>query len=504
MPPLWRPPEEVSVPTLRLPVIRWQPLLLSMLFFFLALFLGALIGLGGTRVIALGLIAIVLFFGLLAYGLRVPSQPVLAAVIALVFVVTLVNPLAEGTTHVPIGYLFELLCFAWLAGALVQAWRSYGERPAFRALLLCLAGYFTLSIVSSVFGRSELFAGIWQFQYNLKWPAMLLIGMLLTFDERQERVLNFFAYWLWLPLLLAIGVEIAAPVLHAKLLGLTQLDRTPNPLLGFGVRRQSLFQHSSYLALVSAGLAWLSIVRAVLQRRRAWWVPVLCYVALLALSGQRQEAMAFAGACLLGLALLARRQWRLSLIFGLLALGIAALLAVIFDLTIAQKVLSQWGGGDALAERSERYVLTKHGMEIANHWFPLGSGLGTYGGAGAQKFDQSYFYELGFDQYWWFRLGQFLVDMYWPCVVAEVGWLGGGLLGVAYLVIWFSLLKAIWRGGPANSVVWIAIGLLTVNLLNSPTSAAITDPRGAFWMWLLIGAAFAKSMNAGRVPLGKV
>lgn len=483
------------MPALRLPVIRWQPLLLALLFFFLALLLGALIALGATRLLALGLVGAAAFVGLAIYGLREPSQRVLAGLIALVFVVTLASHVAEGAVHAPIGYVFELVCFAWLAGAFVQALRRHGDRPAFRAVLLCLGGYLLLSVVSSVFGRSALLAGVWQFQYNLKWPAMLLIGMLLAFDARQERVLNFFAYWLWLPILLVVAVEIVAPGVHAKLLGLQQHDLTPNPILGFGLRRQGPFPHSGYLALAAIGLAWLAAVRALLQKRRAWWLPLLCYLALLALSGQRQETLALVGAGLLGLAVLGRRQWRPWLVVICLLVGIGILLALIFDISVAQKIVSQWGGGDKMAERSERYVLTKHGIEIANAWFPLGSGLGTYGGAGAQKFDQSYFVQLGFDQYWWFRQGQFLVDIYWPSVVAEVGWLGGLLLLIAYGTVWLSLLNAMWRHGSMDPVVWIAMGLLTVNLLNSPTSGALTDPRATFWMWLLIGAGFVRAMR---------
>lgn len=488
------------MPTLRLPVIRWQPLLLALLFFFLALFLGALIGLGATRMAALGLIGLAAFAGLVLYGLRLPSQPVLAGVLGLVFVVMLFNTVAEGVGHAPIGYVFELICFSWLIGAFVNALQRYGTQPAFRALMLCLAGYFALSVVSSVFGRSGWIAGIWQLQYNLKWPAMLLVGMLLSLDTRQQRVLDFCAYWFWLPIVLAMGVEIAAPGLHARLLGLQQLDMTPNPILGFGTRRQGPFPHSGYLALAAIGLAWLSIVRVFLQKRRAWWLPLLCYGALLGLSGQRQETLALVATCLIGLGVLARRQWRPLLVVLVLLGGIGLLLALIFDLAIAQKIVSQWGGGDKLAERSERYVLTKHGIDIANAWFPLGSGLGTYGGAGAQKFDQSYFVQLGFDQYWWFRQGQFLVDIYWPSVVAEVGWFGGGLLLVAYFVVWLSLLKAMLLNGSKDPVVWIAMGLLMLNLLNSPTSGALTDPRGTFWMWLLIGAGFARVMQVTRTP----
>jgi hypothetical protein len=472
-------------------------LLLGAGFLLLALLLGALVGLGAGRLLVPALLGLLGFAALTIYGLRGPHQGVLTAVLLMVFAVTLLHPLAEASARAPIGYVFELLCFAWLAGALVQALQRHGSQPALRALLIALLLYLLMGVVSSVFGRSHLLAGVWQLQYNLKWPAMLLVGMLLAFGPQQERTLRLVAYWLWLPILAFVALEIAKPALHWRLLGLLSPDLTPNPLLGFGLRRQGPFPHSGYLALTAAGLAWVSGVQLLLQpqgRRWRWGLPLAMYLGLLALSGQRQEAAALVGAVLLGALVLLRRHWRLLLVYGTLAAGVLFTLALIFEVSVAQKLVAQWGGGERLAEVSERYVLSKAGLQIAHDWFPLGSGLGTYGGAGAQKFDQSLFIEMGFEKYWWFRQGSFLVDTYWPSVLAEVGWFGAAGLAAAFLVVLLTMFRFVWSFDARDTIVWTGLGLLVILLLNSPTSASISDPRGAFWMWLMIGAGFARSL----------
>ena len=191
------------------------------------------------------------------------------------------------------------------------------------------------------------------------------------------------------------------------------------------------------------------------------------------------------------------------LVISLFSAAIAVVVSLIFDVAIATKLVEQWGGSK-LGLPSERYVLSKAGLKIAHDWFPLGSGLGTYGGAGAQKFDQSQFIQFGFDQYWWFRQGQFLVDVYWPSVVGEVGWFGGAALFFAYITIFGKLLFSAWQRDEKPALVWIGFGLLGLLLLNSPTSASISDPRSAFWMWLLVGSAFAhvlKSQGGDRETL---
>jgi hypothetical protein len=153
------------------------------------------------------------------------------------------------------------------------------------------------------------------------------------------------------------------------------------------------------------------------------------------------------------------------------------------------------------------------GLEVAREYFPLGAGLGTYGGAGAQKFDLSLFLDLGFGRYWWFLQGKFLLDTYWPNIAAETGFLGAISLFVFYAIMWTTLLVRAWSsaGQPYYGFAFLGLAALTLLLLNTPSSQTLTDPRGSIVLWAVIAAAWrmtspvregaVKPIAAERVPV---
>lgn len=130
-------------------------------------------------------------------------------------------------------------------------------------------------------------------------------------------------------------------------------------------------------------------------------------------------------------------------------------------------------------------------------YIPLGSGLGTFAGPGAQKYDLSFYHDLGFMKYYWFRKGLFLVDTYWPNIIAETGYVGFAMLFFILMIMWLSLfsrtLKAIKT--PLFYFNLLALCALTIMLSTSVTSPNMADPRYSFLLWLIIGAAF-KASNA--------
>lgn len=437
------------------------------------------------------LIALPLAGALVWIGLGEPSPALMRAVLVAGALLVISAP-ALMRARLPLGYVFELLLFTWLAGALMHARRAMRSDPALRWLAALFGLYLLLSIASSVLGRSQPMAAVWQFQYNLKWAAMFLVGMLLVWDVKTERVLHGLLALLWLPLAAAALLELAAPGLHHRLFG-PYVDWTPNPLLGGLPRMRGPFLHSGYLALTAAAFAWCCVVLAVSTKRWRWGLLALPYLALLLASGQRQECAGFALA-LAGLAVLTLRRYGVLLLpLAIAAIAVAALVMLMLDHVPGRGLLAQWGFGQPFDQLSERAVLSTKGLEVANQWFPLGAGLGTYGGAGAQKFDQSLFLDLGFASYWWFREGKFLIDVYWPSVAAESGWFGAAALMACYLTLLFGLLRRHLRdqrAGRGSALLPMALGALVILLSNTPTSAVITDPRGSFVLWLLIGAAW--------------
>lgn len=470
----------------------WLVALVAAALLFAAFLLAALVGLGAWQQ-AFGMVGLVGFGALISFGLLQPSQATWTGVAALVLLVTLAHPVAEGALRLPIGYVFEVLCFGLLFGCAAAAWRLHGRHPAFQWLVVLVLLFFAAGLISSVAGRSKPLAAVWQLQYNLKLPAMLLIGMAMAYTPGQERVFKAFVALAWIPIAGTVLLEMVAPGVYMAVFK-QPIDHTINPLIGMGVRRQGLFPHSGYLALTAAMLGWASCVWAVEQRRWRWLLPLGGYLLLLLLSGQRQESAALVMAMLVMAAFHLRRHWQVLSIAGTLVAGLVVVLMLVFEVGLADKLRSEWGAGDKLEKVSERYVLTQNGKQIASDNFPIGSGLGTYGGAGAQKFDQSQFFDRGFDRYWWFRQGQFLVDVYWPSVAAESGYLGAACWAAAFTLMMVLLVRQVWRTRGGSSLAWIASGAIILLLGNSPTSAALTDPRLAFWLWLLIGAGLRQAL----------
>lgn len=79
-----------------------------------------------------------------------------------------------------------------------------------------------------------------------------------------------------------------------------------------------------------------------------------------------------------------------------------------------------------------RNVLLRYGIITAKNFFPLGSGLATYGTAIAQQNYSALYQSYNFSAYWGLsaQYGSFLTDNYWPAVMAEFGFIGAGFMAL--------------------------------------------------------------------------
>lgn len=455
-----------------------------------AVLLGGLLATGaGLRLLALILPVLALP---LAYWMTRSFTDRRGWLLPVVWGLMLVTTGIQHVSGLPVGYLMELLLFGLGITICLNFWKRVEEDRLLGLLLLLWLLHSGLGLLSTVLGRSQLMAAVWQLQYNLKWPLMFGLGLLVARGETGELRLRQLLSWSWVVLLACIVLEIAWPGGHEMLFDVPP-DLHPNPILGFGLRYRGPFFHSGYLALSCALLVSACLALALAGRGRRWLWLALVYGGLALLSGQRQELFALAVCIAIFLLLAGRRHGYLFLLLGIFLGGIVLAGGMFLDQMPGEAVLAQWGLIEGTGTLSERAILSLNGVQVAERYFPLGSGWGTYGGVGAQKFDQSLFVELGFGRYWWFRRGLFLVDTYWPGVVAETGFAGAASLLLLFLLLWGGLfrrcLEALRQG---QHVALCATGLAaaTLLLLNSPTSAVLTDPRGALLFWLLIGAAW--------------
>lgn len=467
------------------------------LFFVFSLLCALLIG-AGQFILLAGLVIVILFatLSLLFLGAQGIEDRRGFLLVGVWWVMLFVHGVQQSSDF-PIGYVLELVAFGLVLVSARCVWNLSGQDRVLRILLALLLLHFCVALLSSMLGRSQMFAALWQLQYNLKWPLMLGMGTLLIWNERADDLMRKIISWSWIFIVLILALEIAVPGVHSEFFGENH-DRSVNPVIGIGARYRGPFNHSGYLAIISALLAAGAMARLLADRGRGWALLALLYAAIVLLSGQRQELLAMVFALLLLVAISWKQYLHLMIVFTALLGGLVVAGFIYFDYIPMQDTLAQWGLVDHLSNPSERAILSANGITIAHQFFPLGSGLGTYGGPGAQKFDLKLFWELGFGRYWWFLQGRFLVDTYWPNVIAESGFGGAFFLVAFFMVLWITLLRRAWHavGTPVYGVALLALAAMTLLLANTPSSQILSDPRGAFIFWLIIGSAWRSTMPA--------
>lgn len=457
-------------------------ILLSVVVLILAMFCGLLIGAEAYIVIAI-LVAVLFSVPLLyltIFGIEDRRGSLLLAGMGVMLVSHLFQ--AKG---LPVGYLLELASFALMFASCRRTWALSAHDRPMRLVIYLYGAFLALAVLSTLLGRSHKLAAGWQLQYDLKLPLMFALGVLVANTDSVHKVWRFILTWTWVYFLPFMALEVASPGLYVKLFGAG--DTHANPVFGMLGRLNGPFSHSGYLAIIGGLLATGALVQWLNDRKPRWLVFCFIYFVIVAGTGQRQEGAAMVLTLLMLFYLDNRRNLIWMVLIGMLFTGTAVFALLYMNHLPFESIASEWGGG-RMSELSERAILTENGFAIANQYFPLGSGLGTYGGAGAQKFDLSLFNDMGFGRYSWFRQGLFLVDTFWPSIVAESGYFGMLMMMCCLVLLWCVMfVRAHKAQGPAAVALLSGLSGVSLLLLNSPTSAVLSDPRGAFVFWLLAG-----------------
>ena len=127
-----------------------------------------------------------------------------------------------------------------------------------------------------------------------------------------------------------------------------------------------------------------------------------------------------------------QRGWRLFAILGLSALVI---LLTSTDNPLSEAINGRFNlflGGRVDTVRAAMYVKAP---TVANDFFPLGAGWGTFGSSASRDVFYSPLYgHYGISTLWGgsVRYGSFLVDTFWPKIIGEQGWIGFAI----YIWLW--------------------------------------------------------------------
>ncbi len=396
-----------------------------------------------------------------------------------------------------------LLCVPLVMLSVLPAART--SRPI--ALILALtASFYVIGLLSSVLGRSQTVPAIYSMLMSVKPFVLLGLGAALTWSSTSDNAFQRLLRWTWLPLVVLVALQWFAPAAYAAVLSDRESLPGDNPFLPGVPRALGLFTHPAVMAAIVGCFALFCFVNALMDKRQRFWMLMLSavYLALVVAAGQRQEL----AACLLALVLaFAVSKWRptfsaLLLIAVAAAIPVALVLYQVMPATINNE-LANFGIGPGYGRLAARAVLYGDSFDIANRYWPLGSGFGTFASVGSVRFDQSQFIDLGYNAFWWFRTSQsYLQDAFWSRYIAETGWLGL----IAHLVVYLIVLRQVvsWLRLPVTSsnaklhrrVVYAIVGLVFL-LLVSPSGNVLSEPHGGLMALVFVGVAW-QELRAAR------
>lgn len=228
----------------------------------------------------------------------------------------------------------------------------------------------------------------------------------------------------------------------------------------YGIMANRIFYgHPTYLAAASITL----IVNIVLFSKKIKNIYlVICFIILF--STLRSKAIAAGIVILILIVYIHITSKKISLI----KLGLLGIIAIM----IALPQINFYFIG---ADNSARSDLMNTSIKIANDYFPIGTGFGTFGSFVSGE-NYSEIYEVyGIDDTFGLSKGNstFLSDNFWPMIIGQFGYIGMILYLICIVCIFIDIQKSI----NINKYVYMAkIGALTYLLISSIAEASFVNP----------------------------
>ena len=159
------------------------------------------------------------------------------------------------------------------------------------------------------------------------------------------------------------------------------------------------------------------------KRRITWWFIVLTILNMV--STLRSRAFAYAALFILFyIAFVVFKVKKVKLRYTVPILLIAAI-------TFAGQFIYYFSGDKA------RNVLVRYGIHTMIAYFPIGSGFATFGTSVAKDHYSKLFFRYGFWRYFGTSMSHsnYLLDTYWPAIMAELGFFGAIVMLIVILLL---------------------------------------------------------------------
>lgn len=398
------------------------------------------------------------------------------------FVLPLVLGMARKVTGISPFGIWQLGIIVLACFGLKRFGQDIVEQAWLRWSMIVFIMFLVIGALSTLAGRSHMYGALYQLFSDLKPVLALALGYAFAWNSRAEKIMWFLVRWFWLPCLIMVAFEwLATGAYLSVFAGVLSRGTSVDPTGFFPSRATGVFEHPSFLAASGAVFALLALARALTTptARGKYWFAALMNFSLIVCAVQRQEMAAALGAgCLVFMLAKPHKVLGRTLVAALLGFIASIAFLALFSKNLETEA-GQWGYGTVGALQQPRAQIFSGAFLMAKTYFPLGSGLGTYGGAGAEKFDPSVYDQLGFRHYWWYGKEDFLMDTYWPNSIAETGLFGALTLLLSYfLLLVYAVIRAVRELAPRARSYWLSTtAMMAYMLMLSFSSPAFQDLR---------------------------
>lgn len=122
--------------------------------------------------------------------------------------------------------------------------------------------------------------------------------------------------------------------------------------------------------------------------------------------------------------------------------------------------------------KAAREVLLVNSFKVANDYFPLGAGFGTYGSAAAGSHYSQIYYDYDMDEVFGLEPfnPQFASDSFWPMLIGQFGYIGT----ICYILALLSIFVKIWKIKD-DKLHFVALMIFMYLLLSSLTESSFCN-----------------------------
>lgn len=180
---------------------------------------------------------------------------------------------------------------------------------------------------------------------------------------------------------------------------------------------------------------------------------------------------------------------------------LVTLVGVTLFTPIGEVFLTQWNSYLGVSAGNQvRFVLTESSFQIAAQYFPFGSGGGTFASPQSISYGYSDLYvRYGLYNIWGGspQNPNFLLDVFWPKIIAETGWLGFALFLLILIIIAIPVVR--WFLLTREPIAWFALAVnLSVAIMSVASVPYNSEYVSIIWAFSAALAATAFAEQFGR------